>query len=416
MQGRYGGSFAVVLAAMVVVSGLAAGSPVVGHVAASDNEAPLADAGLDQNVTANATVYLDATGSRDPDGEIDEYEWRLERPDGNYTSPNCRSCGRTSFVALQTGTYNATVTVTDDDGAVETDTLQVHVSESNGPSVSLSGPDSVVEGRVAEYSATVSAGASDLAVVRWRFDGRTVNRTAIDGENAGADHWQRFSDDGNYTLSVTAVDELGRERTAKTDVTVRDPSSVDVSNTGSGSGDDSGRECSRYNRDDDRYCNNDRMTMDTKGIVITDVDDDGSTVWAGVELDEEFAEANDGVSFDSINGVARFENKSAYKEAFGMDVVNINPEAPINQKQSGKVNTIPIDDSAFNTGSDEIINDFVRTSGSTSSTDQNQERSQNNSPSESTQRDTSNDENTDSETTNTRTGRVPPGGSSIDSI
>jgi hypothetical protein len=409
MKGRYGGSFVVVLTAMVVVGGPLVGSSVVGHVAASDTEAPLADAGLDQNVTANVTVYLDATGSRDSDGEIDEYEWRLERPDGNYTSPNCRNCGRTSFVALQPGTYNATVTVTDDDGATETDTLHVYVSESNGPSVSLTGPDSVVEGRVAEYSASVSAGASDLAAVRWRFDGRTVNRTDVGGESADADHWQRFSDSGNYTLSVTAVDELGRERTAKTNVTVRDPSSVDVSNTGSESGDTSGRECSRYGRNDDRYCNNDRMTIDTKGITITDVDDDGSTDWAGVEIDEEFAEANDGVSFDSTNDIAEFENKSAYKEAFGMDVVNVNPKAPVNKERNDEVNIVSIADSTFDDSSSGFVTNFVQTRGSNGGISQTQENSQNNSPSESPWGNTSDDENSESETTTTRTGRVPVG-------
>jgi len=407
MKGRYGGSFVVVLTAMVVVGGPLVGSSVVGHVAASDTEAPLADAGLDQNVTANVTVYLDATGSRDPDGEIDEYEWRLERPDGNYTSPNCRSCGRTSFVALQPGTYNATVTVTDDDGATETDTLHVYVSESNGPSVSLTGPDSVVEGRVAEYSASVSAGASDLAAVRWRFDGRTVNRTDIGGESASADHWQRFSDDGNYTLSVTAVDELGRERTAKTNVTVRDPSSVDVSNTGSESGDTSGRECSRYGRDDNRYCNNDRMTIDTKGITITDVDDDGSTVWAGVEIDEEFAEANDGVSFDSTDDIAEFENKSAYKEALGVDTVNVNPGADVNldpkQKDefnSGNKNTAGTENGGGQSGlwivgSEDDSNTENRGESESSSDSPDSEENKNDSGS--------------GQNSNTRTGRVPVG-------
>jgi len=412
MQERVGGGYTAVLVAMVVVSVVFVGLPVVGDAAASDNEAPLADAGLDQNVTANTTVHLDATGSQDPDGEIDDYEWRLERPDGNYTSPDCRSCGRTSFVARQTGTYNATITVTDDDGATATDTLRVRVSESNGPSVSLSGPESVVEGRVAEYSASVSAGESELAAVRWQFDGRTVNRTPVGGESASVDHWQLFSDDGNYTVRVTVVDELGRERTNSTRVTVDEPSSGDDSDStasASGGSDDSGRKCSRYGRDDDRYCNNDRATIDSNGIAISDVDDDGSVEWAGVEIDEEFADANAGLSYDSTDDMAEFENKSAYKEALGVNTVNVNPEATVNQKQNNEERTeFERNSNPFNSDSTVVITDFVQFSGSTGSTGQNGENNDN------TQADTNNDENSDSKNTNTRTGRVPPGRSSTD--
>ena len=52
--------FAVALALAGSVAGVAAA-----------NSGPLADAGLDQEVTADTTVYLDATGSSHPDGSID---------------------------------------------------------------------------------------------------------------------------------------------------------------------------------------------------------------------------------------------------------------------------------------------------------------------------------------------------------
>ena len=151
------------------------------------------------------------------------------------------------------------------------------------------------------------------------------------------------------------------------------------------------------------------MTMDTKGITITDVDNDESTVWAGVEIDEEFAEANDGVSFDSVDGIAKFENKTAYKEAFGMDVVNINPKAPVNKERNDKVNIVSIADSTFDDSSSGFVTNFVQTSGSNEGITQTQENSQNNSPSASPWGNTSDDENSESETTTARTGRVPAG-------
>ena len=95
---------------------------------AAANDAPLAEAGLDQEAELNTTVYLDAGGSLDPDGEIVGYEWSIERPDGSVTAPACADCPLTEYVPMQTGQHNVTVTVTDDDGASASDTLLLQVS------------------------------------------------------------------------------------------------------------------------------------------------------------------------------------------------------------------------------------------------------------------------------------------------
>ena len=355
MRWRQGGS-TVVASAVLVVSAALAGVPVasgaaVDGSAVADNESPLADAGLDQSVSANATVYLDATGSRDPDGEIDRYRWRIEQPDGNYRTPSCEFCGRTEFVPRQPGTYNATVVVTDEDGATSTDTLRVHVQRSNGPSVTLSGPDSVVEGGINEYTVSVSAGANDLAAVVWHVDGRRVNRTALTGESASVDRLQAFRTDGTVTLSVVVVDRLGRERSASKNVTVTDPAPTAGGASGSdsssgGDDDDDRNRCSRYDADD-TYCNNDRLTLDSDGIVIADADSDGSTQWAGVRLNEEFAQNHDGVSYDSTDGVATFDSQEAYREALEVESVNVDPEAGVNS-ETNDVTDGRIDENSFN--------------------------------------------------------------------
>lgn len=96
------------------------------------NEAPLADAGLDQRVELGTTVLLDATGSRDPDGELTSVEWRIETPEGGIVVPQCPTCGRTQFLPTRVGTYVVTVTVTDDDGVRSSDTLFVTVEGTTG--------------------------------------------------------------------------------------------------------------------------------------------------------------------------------------------------------------------------------------------------------------------------------------------
>ncbi|WP_167837259.1 PKD domain-containing protein [Halosimplex halophilum] len=434
------------MSAVLVVSAAFAAGPVAGGAVAAagsgpdggGNKAPLADAGLDRTVSANATVYLDATGSRDPDGEIDSYRWRLEKPDGSYTTPSCETCGRTRFVPRATGTYNATVTVTDEDGATSTDTLRVHVEPSNGPSVSISGPDSVVEGAVAQYTATVSAGANDLAAVVWRADGRRVNRTTLAGESASVDRLHAFRHDGTVTLRVTAVDRLGRQRTATKNVTVTAPSSPG-SGGGSGSigvgsgggstsggdsgGDDDGSECSHYNRDDDRYCDNDRMTIDSNGIVISDADDDGSVQWAQVNVDEEFAQNNDGVSYDSVDDMVTFDSQEAYKEALGVDTVSVDPESEVNSdgrviSMSGESGNLSGGSPSNNKSSSDDDDSSTETTGSNngdSGTSSNAgsgdlgnipDRIRN--TIQEKQSGTTTNSGNDTGTTNTKTGRVPP--------
>lgn len=122
---------------LVLVGFLVAGTvvaPVAVTARAGGNEAPLADAGLDQHVELGTTVLLDATGSRDPDGEIETYEWRIDTPDGSIIVPQCPTCGRSEFRPTKTGTYAVTVTVGDDNGVESTDTLYVVVEGSSTPS------------------------------------------------------------------------------------------------------------------------------------------------------------------------------------------------------------------------------------------------------------------------------------------
>lgn len=112
---------------------------------AAANEAPLAEAGLDQDATVNTTVYLDAGGSVDPDGSIARYQWTVEAPGGSTRAPDCGDCPTTWFVPSQEGQYNVTVRVVDDSGATAEDTLYVNVISTaivatGPPSGSAGGP------------------------------------------------------------------------------------------------------------------------------------------------------------------------------------------------------------------------------------------------------------------------------------
>lgn len=90
-----------------------------------ENQPPQANAGLNQNVTDNdnngETVTLDGSGSSDPDGTIRSYLWK----EGNTEI----ATGMKPEVTLAMGTHTITLTVTDDLGAQDDDTVNIVVHD-----------------------------------------------------------------------------------------------------------------------------------------------------------------------------------------------------------------------------------------------------------------------------------------------
>jgi len=98
----------------------------------ADNVAPAADAGSDQSVDAGDNVTLDGTGSSDSDGSIASYSWRQTA--GTSVSLSDSSAVLPTFTAPNSaGTLTLELTVTDDDGATDTDSIDITV-ESEGNS------------------------------------------------------------------------------------------------------------------------------------------------------------------------------------------------------------------------------------------------------------------------------------------
>ena len=104
-------------------------------VADAGNLPPTADAGPDQTVLHTDTVALDGTGSSDPDGSIVNYSWRENGVE--------IASGPTPAVGpFAEGSHTITLTVTDDDGATDTDSLVI--TSTNIPPAADAGPDQTV--------------------------------------------------------------------------------------------------------------------------------------------------------------------------------------------------------------------------------------------------------------------------------
>jgi hypothetical protein len=104
------------------------------------NSAPVADAGPDQQVFLLDTVTLDASGSRDADGDPLTYRWSLTSvPAGSVAAPSDPTAINPTFVADVGGTYVAQLIV--NDGAFDSTPDTVVITTRNSPPVANAGPD-----------------------------------------------------------------------------------------------------------------------------------------------------------------------------------------------------------------------------------------------------------------------------------
>ncbi len=134
--------------------------PESGFAAVPANEPPVANAGLDFSVTDNdgngsELVTLDGSGSSDPDGTIVNYRW-MEGPTvlANGASP-------TAQVTLSVGVHNIILTVTDNDGDTDDDTLVVTVEAGSCPA-DWDGSGGVDGDDIAAFFADWQVGNADI--------------------------------------------------------------------------------------------------------------------------------------------------------------------------------------------------------------------------------------------------------------
>ncbi len=126
------------------------------------NQPPIADAGDDRVILPDTYIKLDASGSSDPDGEIESYKW-VE--DGVELST------RKSFNKIfDAGRHEITLRVTDDDGDTGEDTLEILV---NCAPIADAGPDMPVpEGTLVHFNASNSSDPDgNTLYYEWKEDG-----------------------------------------------------------------------------------------------------------------------------------------------------------------------------------------------------------------------------------------------------
>jgi hypothetical protein len=146
--------------------------------AATTNIAPTANAGSDQSITLpSSLITLDGTASSDADGSIASYAWSKVSGPASGTITSVAS-SITTVTGLVQGTYIYRLTVTDNDGAKDTDDLTVTVNPLTGSITLTRGP----------YLQMANGSAVTL---RWRTDVATDSKISV-GKTFGT-----------YTISAT---------------------------------------------------------------------------------------------------------------------------------------------------------------------------------------------------------------------
>lgn len=137
-------------------------------------QAPIARAGADISIIAGETANFNGGGSSDADGAIVSYAWS-----------NQLSGVTASLTYNQVGDYVVTLTVTDDSGLSDSDSLTVHVlpEPTTSPvSIEIDGPSSLVVGKSSVFSAVVLySDDSQLTSVTWSVDDTTRASIAANG-------------------------------------------------------------------------------------------------------------------------------------------------------------------------------------------------------------------------------------------
>lgn len=278
------GSYTVTLS---VTDELGATDSTTLTILVSDNVAPLANIqATPTNGHAPLQVFFDGTSSSDADGSIVSYEWDFgdgvtdtgANPAHTYTS---------------SGTYTATLTVTDDNGDTGTDTATINVGVPNvaPTAVAAASPTSGPEVLVVNFDASTSSDPDgSIASTVWDFgDGQT---------SANGNPTHTFTTAGSYTVTLTVTDDDGATDTDSLTITVtpnQAPTAAASANPltakvgtavafdGSGSSDPDGTVAS-YAWDFDDGDSSSAVspphtftTVGTYDVALTVTDDDGAT-------------------------------------------------------------------------------------------------------------------------------------------
>ncbi len=177
----------------------------------TSNNAPVANAGVDQAVIATAVVTLDASGSSDADGDALSYQWTFSSlPENSGAALSDASGISPSFSTDIDGSYVIALTVSDgvSNSSVDTVTITAEAADTNHTPVANAGADRNITTRervTLNGSASTDADGDPLTY-SWTLDTRPSGSNAS-LNNSGTVNPDFTADiDGEYQVSLIVSD------------------------------------------------------------------------------------------------------------------------------------------------------------------------------------------------------------------
>ncbi|MBE0597343.1 MAG: hypothetical protein IH614_08745 [Desulfuromonadales bacterium] len=179
-----------------------------------DNRPPVAEAGGDRLIRVGTLVGLDASASRDPDGNPLTFDWAvLAQPVGSSISFSGADTATPSFIPPVTGDYLIRLTVSDGQGGVASTriTLTAVAPGINiNPVARAAAPPAAVLNALVVLDGSASYDPdNELLFFSWTFAGRPSGSFAILSANQTATAYFIPDVAGDYRLVLTVRDQLG---------------------------------------------------------------------------------------------------------------------------------------------------------------------------------------------------------------
>ncbi len=184
------------------------------------NVLPTANANGPYMGTVGESISFDSNGSSDSNGSIASYAWTF----GDGASSNEDNPSHTYHAP---GTYQVILTITDNDGATDTDTTTATITDdqpppavNNPPTCAIDTPSgnvTITVGGSVNYSATVTDADNDPLTISWSFGGGSpASSSVVDPGNIS------YNSAGVFTTTLNASDgQAGCAQQTRT-ITVQD--------------------------------------------------------------------------------------------------------------------------------------------------------------------------------------------------